>query len=462
MRSIARFFVFAAAITPVVQGCQSTPRPPAEPHSDGKCVIYVYPPGEPQWFNDLRGWLEKHPSIKGKPITSSGEGEDLGAARRAALDAAVASSNVPEEERGALTLLETWTIGYDDGSYTVNALYEYVRPGAAEALDEGARSLCNRLFEKVSPTKRADLKTVAVGDFTYKNTGFGSEFGDLFRTALLAALQEHFAGAAVGREDLLWQIKGDAGLVMEVLDPDTLPDGRSDRVPPFDALITGTFWPTSDEDAVLVQASMKESSTPAVLGGASVSISTKRLVVETAPTGVDVAQQNAEVLNNLRERIRFHPGGKQNFELRIWPADARRVWKQGEKFRLHFFSERDCHLNIFDVQADGSIVLLFPNRWHTDTFVRGGREYVLPGRTMDFDWIIRPPFGVDTIFAVATAVDHDRLCQYRDACQKDFRIIGEEGIRGIEVVSKKIGSALETVTSGEKAEAVLALTTVNE
>jgi len=449
--------IAVAVLLPPVIGCRAVPPGAHPPAVNKKRVVFSQPAAQPLWFIDLQQWLEKHPLVKARAIIGTGDGFNQSEARRKAFRAAVARGNIPKEDYGALKLLENWVIGYADSSYTINALYEYAKPGAAEELEKGARKLCEEMLAGIPPAKAPKLKTVAVGSFCYKNTGFHSELGDLLRTTVLGALRTRLGEAAVGRETLLQKLKGDAPLVMEVLDPDYARPGGEAVV---DALITGSFWPTRDRRTVLVQASIKEPATGALLSNASASVSTQKIDAQIAPRGTEAAQENLSILKGLREKINLDPDGSRNFEVKLSADGARQVWKKGEKLFVHFCSDRDSFLNLFHIDCDGRIQLLFPNQWHQDSFIKGGQTYTIPAPDMNFDFTVKPPFGVDIIMAVATAARTPGFFEFRPGKDVAFRGIGGADERGIEVVARRMASAVGSLPGDQKAEALITITTV--
>lgn len=462
MRKVRSCLIIAAVLTaPLAAGCKS-----AQPNGDTPPPINIerkvagyLPSPPPLWYENFDAWLRQNPAMRGKAFIAGGDGPSDSEARRRAREEAAKSHNIPIDELHRLKFLGQFLMWYDDGSYTVALLCEYSKPRAAESLDEGARKICGELLERIPPARKAAVKTVAVGSFHYKDTRSCAEFSELLRSAMLAALQAKLGEAAMGRESLLRKLDGDAAAVWAVIDPD---DTEARDNPPADALITGRFWPADDDQSVLVQASIKELATGALLGGASASISTKGIAVEIAPEKIEAAQKNIAAVNELRENIRPAAGGKKNFKIQLWPKDARQVWKAGEKFAVHFRSERDCYLNILHVDTNGKVQLLFPNQWHDDAFVRGGRDYTIPGPAMDFDWDIVPPFGVETIMAVATATKTPGLFEFRPGKDVAFRSIGDVKTRGIEIVAKQMTASMAKLAADQKAEKVITITTVGE
>ena len=96
------------------------------------------------------------------------------------------------------------------------------------------------------------------------------------------------------------------------------------------------------------------------------------------------------------------------------------------------------------------------------TFVPGGRDHAIPGADMNFDWNIVAPFGVETIMAIATATKNPGLFEFRPGKDVAFRRIGDENIRGLEVVAKQMTASVENLPADQKAEKVIKITTVGE
>ena len=71
------------------------------------------------------------------------------------------------------------------------------------------------------------------------------------------------------------------------------------------------------------------------------------------------------------------------------------VYRTGQKMILFIEASRDSYLYCFYRQADGSVMRVFPNRYHRDPFVPGGEATHVPGPSMAFDWIVEPPAGIE-------------------------------------------------------------------
>lgn len=72
----------------------------------------------------------------------------------------------------------------------------------------------------------------------------------------------------------------------------------------------------------------------------------------------------------------------------------------GDDVRIGFRVDSDAFLTIYDLDTDGRVRVLFPNDWHNNNFVRGGRTYYLPRRGYRFEVV--GPSGREYLRAVAS------------------------------------------------------------
>ena len=323
-----------------------------------------------------------------------------------------------------------------------------VAPTGPEAFIAGTGRLCATLLAALG---NRGPKTITVGNVHYKNTEFVSEFGELLQSELLTALRARMGDKAPGREALLK--RHDARVVMEIFEAGSVEQGVA-GVP--DAQVTGRYWPSPDNRSVRVQAWVKGlgKDTGRLLGSAAIYLSVERLNVSLAPERVEIARKSLAGLQDLRDSIRRAEAGKRNFKVSLWLKDAKKLWKSGEELVIHFRSERDCWLNLFHIACDGSVQLIFPNQWHPDGFVHGGRDYAIPSDQMEFKFEISEPYGADMVLAVATGVKTEALYAYTPGVR--FRGI-EGGTRGITVKAK---DAMAGLAADQKAEALVTFTTL--
>ncbi|MDR2527951.1 MAG: DUF4384 domain-containing protein [Synergistaceae bacterium] len=81
------------------------------------------------------------------------------------------------------------------------------------------------------------------------------------------------------------------------------------------------------------------------------------------------------------------------------------VYSSGEKIVLTFKSEKDSYLTILDFTPSGQIVVLFPNKWVENNFVKAGQEIKIPAEGQKFAMRAGNAVGVDVVKAIATEKD---------------------------------------------------------
>jgi hypothetical protein len=104
-----------------------------------------------------------------------------------------------------------------------------------------------------------------------------------------------------------------------------------------------------------------------------------------------------------------------DFSIDIW-TDKKR-YHIGEAIRFFFRSDRDCYLTLVDYQTNGDVLVLFPNRYCQDNFIKAGTTYVIPDADYGFTLTVEPPAGLERIKAIATVeplslldLNFDRKC----------------------------------------------------
>ena len=59
---------------------------------------------------------------------------------------------------------------------------------------------------------------------------------------------------------------------------------------------------------------------------------------------------------------------------------SKRELSEGDEVKVFYQANRDCHVYIFSVAADGSVTLLFPNSMNPDNAIHAGKAYQFPPR----------------------------------------------------------------------------------
>lgn len=128
---------------------------------------------------------------------------------------------------------------------------------------------------------------------------------------------------------------------------------------------------------------------------------------------------------------------RQDFSVQLWTD--RTTYRVGEPIHFYFRAERDCYLNLVDINSEGEISLLFPNRFDSNNRVQGGKTYCIPGDNYGFALEAMPPTGSDRIYAIASTRPLDIFIH--DFARDAFVTMTRGTTRGIDV--KGIGVRLD-------------------
>jgi len=85
--------------------------------------------------------------------------------------------------------------------------------------------------------------------------------------------------------------------------------------------------------------------------------------------------------------------------------DVTREFRVGDKIVYNVECDVNCHLLILNLDPRGNINVLFPNKYHSGTFVRGGQNVQIPNAEMrkkQFELQFFPPTGEEMVKVIAT------------------------------------------------------------
>lgn len=130
-------------------------------------------------------------------------------------------------------------------------------------------------------------------------------------------------------------------------------------------------------------------------------------------------------------------------------------YREGELVKFYFKAGRDCYFYLFHMDAEGNVVMLFPNVWEESNRITAGREYVIPDERMNFDFKVTEPFGAEVAVAVATVEPIKGLDNIWRSAGDGFRNVGK--IKSGEVA--KVVDMIRRVPSRDKAVATVVVGT---
>jgi len=71
--------------------------------------------------------------------------------------------------------------------------------------------------------------------------------------------------------------------------------------------------------------------------------------------------------------------GQTDVFFRLAAEINRNVFKEGDLIEIKVTPSRDCYLSIFNILEDETAIILFPNRFRTNNFVKANTTFIFPG-----------------------------------------------------------------------------------
>ena len=307
---------------------------------------------------------------------------------------------------------------------------------------------------KAAPGEQVNI---GVGNFAYENTDLLSPFSSMLRDEMEIALGQTGKFKVVTRDRL-------ADLQMEgkfqgkgVLEPGTGVEKVS--IEGVKGIVRGRFYATGDEVTVYAELAWLEGgeikkarlAIPAAQVKAKIwpdpeQAAGKQLAGAIKPQNVE--QSLANVQDIAGGRLAKIP---KDFQVEVFTTDGKRAYAEGETVSFRVRAAEECHIAVLCHQSDGTTVVLFPNRFASNTLIPANKPIDVPGtHKSGFEIEIGPPFGSDVVEVIACSKPselHKTLAQF--AAKTDDQQPFQTLTRGMAV--KGIDSALSTPKTGDGA-----------
>jgi hypothetical protein len=311
--------------------------------------------------------------------------------------------------------------------------------------------LASELAKEVAEEK----VNIGVGNFAYENTDLLSPFSSLLRDELEIALAHTGKFNVITRDRL-------ADLQMEgkfqgkaVLEPDTGVERVS--IEGVKGIVRGRFYAEGDQITIYAELAWLEG------GGirkSKVEIPSSAVKAKIWPdpeeagrkdVGSMLAPQNIEQsLANLKDlatsRLTKVP---RDFQVEVFTTDGKRAYAEGEAVSFRVRAAEECHIAVLCHQSDGTCVVLFPNRFASNTLIPANKPIDVPGtHKSGFEIQIGPPYGSDVVEVIACSKPselHKALAQQAHKLDQEHPF--QTLTRGMAV--KGIDSALSTPKNGD-------------
>jgi hypothetical protein len=324
--------------------------------------------------------------------------------------------------------------------------------------------LCGQLPAKDDPFKNLATKlasdskeekvNIAVGSFNFEGTDLQSPFSSLVRDELEIALSDSGKFKVVTRDRL-------ADLQMEgkfqgkgILEPGT--GVEKVTIEGVKGIIRGRFYATDDEVTIVAELAWLEGGE---IKKTKVAIPVSKIRAKIWPDSVEAAQQpienaikpqnveqsSASVQEIAKDRLASVP---KDFPIEIFTTDGKRAYAGGENIAFRVRSTQEAHIAVLCHQSDGTTVVLFPNRWSSNTLIPANKTIDIPGtHKSGFEIEIGPPYGSDVVEVIACTKPselHKQFSQHAAKAEPEapFQVL----TRGMAVkgIDKSVASAPES------------------
>jgi len=142
-------------------------------------------------------------------------------------------------------------------------------------------------------------------------------------------------------------------------------------------------------------------------------------------------------INPLWDDINAIKSSGHEFKAKVWTEKDR--LGVGDEAVVCFKVDQACYVTIFDFSTDGSITVLFPNRFQPDNHVRADQVYRIPSEEGGYRIRVQGPPGLEQLKLFATT--EDVPLYVRDYSQTPFNSVNDgdaETVRGLVATFEKM------------------------
>ena len=273
---------------------------------------------------------------------------------------------------------------------------------------EGVRNLAAELLRRIPQDVGAAHSRIAVGPFVCDGTNFTGKLGERLSIDLLDKLARAKTLAVVSRNDFI-SLMDEKDFWLSDIAASVVVPKAPEGFAAFTLLVRGGYSADAPALALHVQAQIVDVRAGRVVGATEMTIDCSSLplpfdareVQEARAIASDLAQTNAAVTEGVRGLPPDTPAAPP-VRVRVWAAGGEKMFREHEKLRFRITTDRDAYVRLFSIRSGRSPVMIFPNAYHSDNFLRAGESLTVPSSRMEFDFVVGPPFGPEAVQAVAT------------------------------------------------------------
>lgn len=118
----------------------------------------------------------------------------------------------------------------------------------------------------------------------------------------------------------------------------------------------------------------------------------------------EIAQQQPALQQPQQPRVSLLDDDNVNAAIgvSVHSGDGRDRFPEGEVIPCVIKAQQDCFITVLGYQPDNTVIVLVPNRWHSQLQLKAGQTLRLPTPEMGFEFTAQAPHGTTQIKVIAT------------------------------------------------------------
>ena len=289
----------------------------------------------------------------------------------------------------------------------------------SQAWRESITDLSNQIISNIPPEKKPILGVIPFKDLRFDQV-----------TPLSRILNEDIKTILARTEDLkLKEIK-----INEDQQPGEIAEANG-----LDYYVSGSY--RMGRTGLEVRARLIDTQTKNIQSSANIVIERKELdpedlaLIDKMVEEFKPAQKKKSYQEQIEKLVAAKPY-KSPFNVKVWTD--KKKYQIGEKITFSVKAEENGYLTLLDINPQGEIVVIYPNRFHRDNFIQAGVTYKVPRERDNFALGVSGPAGQERIKAIVTL---NKVSLLKLDLNKGFHSVQggtTRGLRGIQAISKKI------------------------
>jgi len=269
-----------------------------------------------------------------------------------------------------------------------------------------------------------------LGEISYRNTDYGSPLSLFLKERLREQLTRSGDFVLVDTP----RLRGIGG-IKKVKSATALAESSG-----ADVVITGNYWDNPEGIDLLI--SMRERNGDTLLGVSRCLLPSSVLPKQpSAPANLEAARLNELLQDRIAPPSAVDPA--KPLKVEVWTDRGKgAIYTEGEEMYVMVRVSQDAYLRLYYTDANNQTYQIFPNSYRPEGRVRGGSVLTIPGPEDRFAFRVKPPFGVESLTALASRKPFKELEGAIIPAGPFQRV--SQGVRGIAVVSSSAGEG-ETV-----------------